>query len=48
MELYKIRGGNKEDLENKKYTLSVGISLGNKWFTILLTYNRQRKGNRND
>ncbi|OHA86337.1 MAG: hypothetical protein A3A90_00070 [Candidatus Zambryskibacteria bacterium RIFCSPLOWO2_01_FULL_35_19] len=33
MELYKIRGGNKEDLENKKYTLSVGISLGNKWFT---------------
>ena len=33
MNLHKIRGGNKEDLENKKYTLSVGISLGNKWFT---------------
>lgn len=34
MKLYKIRGGNKEDLENKKYNLGVGISLGNKWFSI--------------
>lgn len=33
MELYKIRGGNKEDLENKQYTIGIGISLGNKWFT---------------
>lgn len=34
MHLYKIRGGNIEDLESKKYNLGVGISLGNKWFTI--------------
>lgn len=33
MQLYKIRGGNKEDLEAKKYTIGIGISLGNKWFT---------------
>lgn len=33
MQLYSIRGGNKEDLENKQYNIGVGISLGNKWFT---------------
>ena len=33
MNLYKIRGGNKIDLDSKKYTINVGISLGNKWFT---------------
>jgi tRNA-dependent cyclodipeptide synthase len=33
MQLYKIRGGNKEDLESRKYTIAIGISLGNKWFT---------------
>jgi tRNA-dependent cyclodipeptide synthase len=33
MELHSIRGGNKEDLEAKKYNIAVGISLGNKWFT---------------
>ncbi len=34
MKLYAIRGGNKEDLEQKRYTIGVGISLGNKWFSI--------------
>ncbi len=34
MKLYSIRGGNKGDLENKKYTIGIGISLGNKWFTV--------------
>ncbi|OHA88878.1 MAG: hypothetical protein A3C70_01680 [Candidatus Zambryskibacteria bacterium RIFCSPHIGHO2_02_FULL_43_14] len=34
MKLHKIRTGNREDLEDKKYTLSIGVSLGNKWFTI--------------
>ncbi len=34
MQLYRIRGGNEEDLERKKYTIGVGISLGNKWFTV--------------
>lgn len=34
MQLYSIRGGSKEDLENKEYNIGVGISLGNKWFTI--------------
>lgn len=34
MELHKIRGGTKEELDAKKYNLGVGISLGNKWFTI--------------
>lgn len=34
MQLYSIRGGTKEDLEAKKYTIGVGISLGNKWFTV--------------
>ncbi len=33
MQLYKIRAGYTEDLENKKYNIGVGISLGNKWFT---------------
>jgi tRNA-dependent cyclodipeptide synthase len=33
MELYKVRGGSREALENKEYNISVGISLGNKWFT---------------
>jgi len=33
MELISIRGGTKEELEARKYTIGVGISLGNKWFT---------------
>ncbi len=33
MQLHSIRGGNKEELEGRKYTIGVGISLGNKWFT---------------
>jgi tRNA-dependent cyclodipeptide synthase len=34
MELHRIRGGSKEDLETKAYNIGVGISLGNKWFSI--------------
>ncbi len=34
MQIYKIRGGTIEDLEAKKYNVGVGISLGNKWFTV--------------
>ena len=34
MELLKIRGGNKESFENKQYNIGIGISLGNKWFTV--------------
>ncbi len=33
LKLHNIRGGNKTDLEQKKYTIGVGLSLGNKWFT---------------
>ena len=33
MQLHTIRGGTKEELENKQYIIGVGISLGNKWFT---------------
>lgn len=33
MQIYTIRGGTLEDLEAKRYTIGVGISLGNKWFT---------------
>ncbi len=33
MKLRKIRGGNIEDLQSKKYNIGVGISLGNRWFT---------------
>ncbi|MDQ5976452.1 MAG: hypothetical protein QG664_365 [Patescibacteria group bacterium] len=34
MQLYKIRGGNKEELESKQYNIGIGISLGNKWFSV--------------
>ena len=34
MQLYKIRGGNKEKLESKQYNIGIGISLGNKWFSV--------------
>lgn len=34
MQLYKIRGGSKEALESKQYNIGIGISLGNKWFSI--------------
>lgn len=34
MELYKIRSGTLEELKNKNYTIGVGVSLGNKWFTV--------------
>ena len=33
MQLHKIRGVNKQDLEDCKYTICVGVSLGNRWFT---------------
>lgn len=33
MELYLVRGGSKRDLEDKKYNIGVGVSIGNKWFT---------------
>lgn len=33
MKLYSMRGGVIEELERKEYTIGVGISLGNKWFT---------------
>ena len=33
MNLYSIRGGNKTELLKKQYTIGIGISLGNKWFT---------------
>lgn len=32
MELHTIRGGRREILENRGYTIGVGISIGNKWF----------------
>lgn len=32
MQLHTIRGGSKEILENKGYTIGIGISIGNKWF----------------
>ncbi|MDB5260283.1 MAG: hypothetical protein JWN37_514 [Candidatus Nomurabacteria bacterium] len=34
MELRKIRGGNLEELQQKQYTIGIGVSLGNKWFTV--------------
>jgi len=34
MNLYNIRGGSREDLENHKYNIGVGISIGNKWFNV--------------
>lgn len=33
MELHRIRGGTREELEANQYTIGVGISIGNKWFT---------------
>ncbi len=32
MQLHTIRGGSRERLEAKEYRLSIGVSLGNKWF----------------
>ncbi|MFA5996224.1 MAG: tRNA-dependent cyclodipeptide synthase [Candidatus Paceibacterota bacterium] len=34
MELYKIRGGSKAELQARKYNIGVAISLGNKWFSV--------------
>lgn len=34
MKLRQIRGGSIEELSDKLYTIGIGISLGNKWFTI--------------
>lgn len=34
MNLYKIRGGSKEELEKKLYNIGIGISIGNKWFNV--------------
>jgi len=33
MNLHSIRGGSQKELEDKKYNIGIGISLGNKWFT---------------
>jgi tRNA-dependent cyclodipeptide synthase len=34
MKLYSIHGGTEQELINKAYNIGVGVSLGNKWFTI--------------
>ena len=34
MQVHKIRGGSKKSFLNKEYNIAIGISLGNKWFTI--------------
>lgn len=34
LNLVKIRGGDENSLNNKEYTIGVGLSLGNKWFTV--------------
>jgi tRNA-dependent cyclodipeptide synthase len=34
MEFHSVHGGTKEALLNHEYNIGVGISLGNKWFTI--------------
>lgn len=34
MQLYKVRGGTEKDLYARKYNIGVGISLGNKWFSV--------------
>ena len=34
MELQDVRGGTKQDLDAYLYNIGVGISLGNKWFTV--------------
>lgn len=34
MQLHAIRGGTKEELEAHRYNIGVGISLGNKWFSV--------------
>lgn len=34
VKLLQIRSGCKEELENKKYNLGIGISLGSKWHTV--------------
>lgn len=34
MKLYSIYGGSEQDLIQKKYNIGVGLSLGNKWFTM--------------
>jgi tRNA-dependent cyclodipeptide synthase len=33
MQLYTVRGGTRENVEAKKYTIGIGISLGTKWFS---------------
>lgn len=33
MKLHKIRGGTEEELEKDAYTICLGLSLGNRWFT---------------
>jgi tRNA-dependent cyclodipeptide synthase len=32
-QLYTIRGGTREDVLARKYNISIGVSIGNKWFT---------------
>lgn len=34
MELHRIRGGSRETLETRQYSIAIGVSLGNKWFTV--------------
>lgn len=34
MQLQNIRGGNRQELQDRQYQIGVGISLGNKWFSV--------------
>ena len=34
MKLYKVRSGEERLVYNKSYNIGVGISLGNKWFSV--------------
>lgn len=33
MRLYRVRSGSEAELEERSYTIEIGVSLGNKWFT---------------
>ena len=34
MQLQNIRGGNRQELQDRHYQIGVGISLGSKWFSV--------------
>lgn len=34
MKLFKVRGGNADEVYNRRYNIGIGISLGNKWFSL--------------